>query len=162
MTEIIDFGLFPSCVLNYNTLMFCWEICFWSSGLLLPKQISLHGDYFQCNSLGLISDGYSNWDISHSLYARNNHWSKTEEPTDMAMLPYQHAASYKISGLLSMCDMKTHQLPVKKTTQGRIGVKTRCKEHMRHLFLGQEGNLAVAELIMSTGQQEIQHHLQNG
>ncbi len=44
------------------------------------------------------------------------------------MLPYQHAASKKISRLLAKCDMKTHHLPVKKTTQGKIDLKTpdRC------------------------------------
>jgi len=36
-------------------------------------------------------------------------------------------------------------------------LETRCKEHMRHLFLGQPENLAVAECMMS-----IQQHLQNG
>jgi len=40
------------------------------------------------------------------------------------MLPYQHAASNKISRLLAKCDMKTHHLPVKKTTEGKIGLKT--------------------------------------
>ena len=39
------------------------------------------------------------------------------------MLPYQHAASNKISRLLSKCDIKTHHLPMKKTTQGKIGLK---------------------------------------
>jgi len=81
--------------------------------------------------------------------------------------------------------MKTHHLPVKKTTQGKVdlktttafcvyhvdvggvcqttrSLKTRCKKHTRHLFLGQPENLAVAELIMGTGQHEIQQHLQNG
>jgi len=37
------------------------------------------------------------------------------------MLPYHNAASNKISRLLTQCDMKTH---VKKTTQGKIGMKT--------------------------------------
>ena len=40
------------------------------------------------------------------------------------MLPYQHATSNKISTLLAKCNMKTHQLPVKKTTQGKIGLQT--------------------------------------
>jgi len=41
------------------------------------------------------------------------------------MLPYQYAASNKVSRLLAECDIKTHQsLPVKKTTQGKIGLKT--------------------------------------
>jgi len=40
------------------------------------------------------------------------------------VLPYQHAASNKISRLLAKCDMKTHHLTVKKTTQGKIGLKT--------------------------------------
>jgi len=35
-------------------------------------------------------------------------------------------------------------------------LETRCKEHTRHLFLDQPENLAVAELIMGTGQHEIQ------
>jgi len=83
-----------------------------------------------------------------------------------------------------LSDMKTHQLPVTKTTQGKIGLKTpdiwcipcgcgkvyvrqagvqtRCKEHMRHLFLDQPENLAVAEHIMGTRQQEIQQRVQNG
>jgi len=38
------------------------------------------------------------------------------------MLPYQHAASNRISRLLANCDMKTHYLPVKKTTEGKIGL----------------------------------------
>jgi len=47
------------------------------------------------------------------------------EPTGTAMLPYQHAASNKISSrLLIKCDVKTHHLLVKKTTQGKIGLKT--------------------------------------
>jgi len=40
------------------------------------------------------------------------------------MLPYQHVTSIKISWLLAKCDMKTHQLPLKKTTQAKIGLKT--------------------------------------
>jgi hypothetical protein len=88
--------------------MFCGQICFPSSGLLLPKQVSLHGDYLHCNA----------------LYARNKQWNKTEEPTGIAILLYQHAASNKISRLLSKCRMKTHHLPVKKTTQGKVGLKT--------------------------------------
>jgi len=40
------------------------------------------------------------------------------------MLPNQHAVSNKISRLLAKCDMKTHHLPVKKTTQGKIDLKT--------------------------------------
>jgi len=40
------------------------------------------------------------------------------------MLPHHNAASNKISRLLAQCDMKTHHLPVKKTTQGKIGLKT--------------------------------------
>jgi len=107
------------------------------------------------------------------------------EPTDTAILPYQHAASNKSSSrLLGKCDMKTHHLVVKKPTQRKIGLKTpsymvytmwmwegvcetsrsletRCKEHTRHLFVGQPDNLAVAEHIMGTGQHEIQQHLQN-
>ena len=114
MTEIIDFGLFPLYVLNCNT-MFWGQICFPSTGLLLPKQILLRGDYLHCNALILISDAYSNQDISHALYARNKHWNKTEEPTGIAMLPYQQAASNKISSrLLAKCDLKTHHLTVKK------------------------------------------------
>ena len=38
-------------------------------------------------------------------------------------------------------------------------LETRCKEHTRHLFLGQPENVAVAERIMGTGQHEIQQHL---
>ena len=135
--------------------MFCGQICFTSSGLCLPKQILLHGDYLHCNALWLTSDGYSNQDVSHALYATNKQWNKTEEPTGTAMLPYQHPSSNKISRLLAKCDMQTHHLTVKKTTQEKIGLKTpsvwcipcgygkvlyqtsrsletRCKEHMRH------------------------------
>ena len=110
-------------MLNYNTL-FRGEICFLSSGLLLPKQISLHDDYLHCNALWLTSDGYSNQDICHALYARNKQWNKTEELTGIAMLPYQYAASNKISWRLTKCDMMIHHLPVKKTTQWKIGLKT--------------------------------------
>jgi len=46
-----------------------------------------------------------------------------EEPTAIAMLTYQHEASNKISRLFAKCDMKTHHLPVKKTTQRNIGLK---------------------------------------
>ena len=115
---------FPSYVLNFNTLHFEDRFVSPSSGLLFPKQISLHGDYLHCNALWLTSDGYSNQDISNALYARNKQRHKTENPTDIAMLPYQHAASNKISRLLAKCDMKTHHLPVKKMTQGKIGLKT--------------------------------------
>jgi len=38
-------------------------------------------------------------------------------------------------------------------------LETRCKEHTRHLFLGQPENSAVAEHIMGTGQHEIPQHL---
>jgi len=38
----------------------------------------------------------------------------------------------------------------------------RCKEHTRHLLLGQPENSAVAECIMGTWQHEIQQRLQNG
>ena len=153
MTEIIDFGLLPWYVLNCNTLCFGDRFVSPSSGLLLPKQILLRGDYLHCNALILISDAYSNQDISHALYARNKHWNKTEEPTGIAMLPYQQAASNKISSrLLAKCDLKTCHLTVKKTTQGKIDLKTPdvwcmwdkqefiCKEHTRHLFVGQPEN----------------------
>ena len=58
------------------------------------------------------------------------------------MLPYQHAASNKISRLLAKCGMKTHHLPVKKTTQGKIGVHVdvgRCmsdKQEFRNQMQG--------------------------
>jgi len=48
MTEITDFGLLPSYVLNYNT---GGQISFPSVGLLLPKQISLHSDYLYCKAV---------------------------------------------------------------------------------------------------------------
>ena len=66
-------------------------------------------------------------------------------------VPYQHAASNKISRLLAKCDMKTHHLPVNRTTLEKIGLETpdvccipcgcgivnvRCKGHMKHLILG--------------------------
>jgi len=38
-------------------------------------------------------------------------------------------------------------------------LETRCKEHTRHLCLGQPENLAVAERIIGTRQDEIQQHL---
>ena len=114
----IDFGLFPSYVLTHHILRTDLFPFF-----RLPKQVSLHGDYLHCNSL-LTSDGYSNQDISHALYARNKQWNKTEEPTGVAILPYQHAVSNKISRLLAKFCMKTHHLPVKKTTQGKVGLKT--------------------------------------
>jgi len=38
-------------------------------------------------------------------------------------------------------------------------LETRCKEHTRHLFLGQPENLVVEELTMGTRQHEIQQHL---
>jgi len=56
-----------------------------------------------------MSDGYSNQDISHARYARNKQWNKTEEPTGIASLPYEHAASNKISRLRAKCDIKTYQ-----------------------------------------------------
>jgi len=71
------------------------------------------------NVMHSTSDGYSNQDIRHALYAWNKQWNKTEELTGKAMLPYQHAASNKISRLLAKSDMKTYRLPVKKTTQGK-------------------------------------------
>jgi len=46
------------------------------------------------------------------------------KPTGIAMLPYQQAASNKISSRLpAKYDMKTCHLRVKKTTQGKIGLK---------------------------------------
>ena len=48
----------------------------------------------------------------------------TEEPTGIAILPYQLAVSNKISRLLAKRDIKTHHLPVKKTTRAKIGLKT--------------------------------------
>jgi hypothetical protein len=33
---------------------------------------------------------------------------KHEEPTGIAMLPYEHVASNKISRLLAKCEVKTH------------------------------------------------------
>ena len=47
-----------------------------------------------------------------------------QEPTGAATLPYQHAASNKISRLLAKFCMKSHHLPVKKTTQGKVGLRT--------------------------------------
>ena len=139
--------------------MFWGQICFPSSGLLLPKQISLHGGYLHCNALWLTSDGYSNQDISHALYARNKQWNKIEESTGIAMLPYHHAASNKISRLLAKCDLKTHHHQWRTSLKEKQGWKplmygvcqpsrsleTRCKEHARHLFLGQPENSAVTE-----------------
>jgi len=47
------------------------------------------------------------------------------EPTGVAILPYKHAISNKISRMLAKFCMKTHHhLPVKKTTQGKVGLKT--------------------------------------
>jgi hypothetical protein len=40
MTEVINFGLFPSYALNYNTLCFEGRFVFPSSGMLLPKQMA--------------------------------------------------------------------------------------------------------------------------
>ena len=40
------------------------------------------------------------------------------------MLLYQHAASNKIGRLLAKCDMKTHHLSVKKTTERKVNLKT--------------------------------------
>ena len=40
------------------------------------------------------------------------------------MLPCQHASSNKTIRLLAKCDMKTHHQPVKKTTEGKTGLKT--------------------------------------
>ena len=105
--ELCFFSLFHRYVLNYNTL--CFEDRFVSG---------LQACFFQNRSR------YSNQDISHVLYGKNKQWNKTEEPTGIAMLPYQHATSNKISTLLAKCNMKTHQLPVKKTTQGKIGLQT--------------------------------------
>ena len=146
-------------MLNYNTL--CFEDRFVFCVQASTKQISLHGDYLQCNALWLTSDGYSNQDVSHALYARNKQWNKTEEPAGIAMLPYQRAASNKISRLLAECDMKTHYLPVKKNhsrknmpanplcmlytmwmwkgaCQRSRHLETRCKEHVKHLFVGSQ------------------------
>ena len=80
--------------------------------------------------------------------------------------------------------MKTHHLPVKKTTQGKIGLKKpdvclyhvdvgRCmsdKQAFRNQmqgtheapFPGHPENSVVAERIMGTGQHVIQEHLQIG
>ncbi len=102
------------------------------------------------------------------------------------MLPYQHAASNKISWRLTKCDMMIHHLPVKKTTQGKIGLQTpdalyvvyhvdvgrsmSDKQAFRNQmqgtheapFPGQPDNSVVAERIMGTGQHVIQEHLQIG
>ena len=71
MTEIIDFGLFPSYMLNYNMLcfedrfVFFLQTCFFQNG---SRYVVIIYTVIQSD---LTTDGYSNWDISHSLYARN-------------------------------------------------------------------------------------------
>jgi len=44
-----------------------------------------------------------------------NKQDKTGQPTGIAMLPYQRAASNQISRLLAKCDIKNIHVPVKKT-----------------------------------------------
>ena len=140
MIEIIDCTFFHhTCwIITHcfeDRFVFCLQACFFQ------KKILLCGDCLHCKALWLISDGYINQDISYVVYTRNKQWNKTEEPTGIAMPPYQHAASNKISRLLAKCDMKTHHLPLKKTTQGKIDLKTpnvccipcRCgKVYVRH------------------------------
>ena len=93
------------------------------------------------------------------------------------MLSYHNAASNKISRLLIQCDMKTH---VKKTTQGKIGMKTPdvwcipcgcegCtsdKQEFRNQmqgahkapFPGPAKELSCSKHILGTGWHEIQHY----
>jgi hypothetical protein len=60
-------------------------------------------------------NGYSDHDINYALYTKNKQQKKTEEPTGIVMLPYQHATSNKISRVLGKYNMKTIHVPMKKT-----------------------------------------------
>ena len=69
MTEIIEFGLFPSYVLNYNTLLSedkfvsCVQACFFQNRSRYMVIIN--------TVMPLTSVSYSNQNISHARYARN-------------------------------------------------------------------------------------------
>jgi hypothetical protein len=126
-------------------------------------------------------NGYSNGEINQALYPRHKPQQQCEEPTSVAMLPYQHYVTNKISRLLAKRNIKTIHIPDRKSihmlssVKNKLGLKVpgiyripyecgkvyvgqtsraienRCKEHKRHIHLGQPGNSAVAEHSIETG-----------
>jgi hypothetical protein len=60
-------------------------------------------------------NGYSNGEINRALYSRNKLQRQCEEPTGVAMLPYQHCVTNKISRLLAKHNIKTIHIPARKS-----------------------------------------------
>jgi hypothetical protein len=126
-------------------------------------------------------NGYSNHDINCAIYTREKHKTETKKPTSVALLPYEQATSNRISSLLAKYTTKTVHMSVRKTintlrlvkdnlrlrtpsvycipcecgkvyirqTKRNIGI--RCKQHVRHLRLGQPERSAMAEHALDTG-----------
>jgi hypothetical protein len=120
--------------------------------------------------------GYSNIDVNCALVPKQRSLIQKEKPAGVAMIPFQQMVSNKISRLLTKHNIKTihilvkniHMLrPIKdkqglkvagiycvpcecsKVYVGQTGtsIKTRCKEHLRYICLGQPEKFAMAEHV---------------
>jgi hypothetical protein len=126
-------------------------------------------------------NGYSNCEINRAIYPKYKPQLQCVEPTGVAMLSYQHCTTNKISRLLAKHNIKMIHIPARKSThmlgsvKDKLGLKvpgiyhipcecskvyvgqtgrtieTRCKEHMRHIRLGQPDKSAVVEHSIEAG-----------
>jgi DNA-binding transcriptional MerR regulator len=119
-------------------------------------------------------NGYSNKDIRRALQKEVEPHPKQEKPVAVARLPYQWAASHKISRLLVKFNIQTVHIPAKnihllRPVKDKLSLRTsgiyripcecgevyvgqtgrtieaRFKEHRRHVRLNQPERSAVAE-----------------
>jgi len=146
----------------------------------LPFKIVRRNHHFG-NSVPIISDvmwldiSYIpciNQCIIHALYPNHKPLLQLVGPISVAMLPYQHSVTNKISSLLAKLYTKTIHIPAIKYIHmfrsatdnfglevpaiycipcevyvwqtGRT-IETNCKEHMRHIYLGHPEKSAVTE-----------------
>jgi hypothetical protein len=126
-----------------------------------------------------IKNGYSNQDIRRALQKKDEPRPKQEKPVAVARLPYQRAASHKVSRLLAKFNIQTVHIPAKnfhllRPAKDKLGLRTagiygiscecgkvyvgqtgrtieaRLKEHRRHVRLNQPERSAVAEHSSTT------------
>jgi hypothetical protein len=68
-------------------------------------------------------NGYSNGEINQALYPRHKPQRQCVELTAVAMLPYQHCVTNKISRLLAKYNIKTIHIPTRKSIHMLSSVK---------------------------------------
>jgi hypothetical protein len=122
---------------------------------------------------------YSNQDIRQALQNKDELRPKQEKPAAVTRLPYQEAASHKVSRLLAKFNIQTVHIPAKnipllRPAKDKLGLKTagiyhipcecgkvymgqtgqtieaRLREHRRHVRLNQPERSAVAEHSLTT------------